>query len=128
MKLTKFPIPYWYFLLLPTLLYYLGVFLNVGVMALNHGQMPVLMPPGLGNHNFDFDATHVLMTNQTHLKFFCDWIWTGDGIASPGDALLWFGDKYTNMCLAVWAALMVRDTFKNETGSILCKARPNRTK
>ena len=38
-------IPYWYLLLGPAFLFYLGGLFNLGVMALNHGQMPVLTTP-----------------------------------------------------------------------------------
>ena len=100
--------PYWYLLVIPTALYYLGSFLNVGVMALNHGQMPVLIPSDLASQ-MDFDLRHVVMTAQTHFKFFCDWINLGEGIASPGDILIWFGQATSNIGAAIWAALMLKD-------------------
>jgi hypothetical protein len=102
-------IPYWYLLFSPIFLYYLGAFLNVGVMALNHGQMPVLMPTDIASQ-LDFDARHVLMTSSTHLKFFCDWMNLGEGVASPGDVLLWLSEAISTPCLAVWAALMIKDS------------------
>jgi len=51
-----------------------------------------------------------LMTHATHLKFFCDWINLGNGWASPGDLLIWFGEATTNTGLAIWAALMIKDS------------------
>jgi hypothetical protein len=105
----KLRIPYWYLLAVPTFLYYLGGFFNLGVMALNHGQMPVLMPSDIAAATGGFDDRHVLMTSATHLKFFCDWLNLGDGIASPGDILVWIGAATTNIGLALWAALMIKD-------------------
>ena len=81
----------------------------MGVMALNHGRMPVLMPSDLVESFGGFDDRHVLMTSATHLKFFCDWINLGSGIASPGDILIWLGEATTNIGLAVWATLMIKD-------------------
>lgn len=104
----KIKIPHWYFLFGPTFLYYLGGALNVGVMALNHGQMPVLMPSDIAAAN-GFDERHVLMTAATHFKFFCDWINLGEGIASPGDLLVWFGDYSASIGAAIWAVLMIKD-------------------
>ena len=104
----KFNFPYWYLLVIPTALYYLGSFLNVGVMALNHGQMPVLIPADVAVQ-MEFDARHVIMTAQTHFKFFCDWINLGDGIASPGDILIWLGQAVSNTSAAIWAVLMLKD-------------------
>lgn len=107
-------IPYWFFLLGPTFLYYLGGLFNLGVMALNHGQMPVLMPADIAAQS-GFDARHVLMTSASHLKFFCDWLDLGDGIASPGDLLLWLSQAISTPCLAVWAALMIKESNEGKT-------------
>lgn len=107
-------IPYWYLLAVPTILYYLGGLFNVGVMALNHGAMPVLMAPSLVATGVDFDNRHQLMTAATHLKFFCDWInVNGLGIASPGDLLVWLGDYFTIPGLITWGAFMLRDHNKS---------------
>lgn len=105
----KFRIPYWYLLLLPTFLYYIGGFLNLGVMTLNHGQMPVQIPPELQKGFFP-DERHCLMTAESHVKFLCDWLQLGFGIASPGDLLIWLGDKYNDGCLLAWSVLMVKDS------------------
>lgn len=105
----KFRIPYWYLLLGPTFLYYLGALFNLAVMALNHGQMPVLMPSDIAAM-VGFDSRHILMTHSTHLKFFCDWLNLGkDGVASPGDLLVWLSDEIGMTCLAIWATLMIKD-------------------
>jgi hypothetical protein len=110
----KLKIPYWYLLLGPTFLFYLGGLFNLGVMALNHGQMPVLIPTDIASQ-FDFDARHVLMTSATHLKFFCDWLSLGDGVASPGDLLLWLSQSISAPCLAVWVALMIKESNEGKT-------------
>ena len=89
-------------------MYYLGGFFNLGVMALNHGQMPVLLALDIAIAQ-GFDDRHVLMTSATHLKFFCDWLNLGDGIASPGDLLIWFGQATATMGAAIWAALIIKD-------------------
>jgi hypothetical protein len=102
-------IPYWYLLLGPTFIYYLGGLFNLGTMALNNGQMPVLMPADLAAQ-VGFDARHVLMTHSTHLKFFCDWLNLGEGIASPGDLLVWLGDSIAVTSWALWAALVIKDS------------------
>lgn len=105
----KFRIPYWYLLLGPTFLYYLGALFNLGVMALNHGQMPVLMPSDVAAA-VGFDSRHILMTHSTHLKFFCDWLNLGDyGVGSPGDLLVWLSEATKTTGLAVWAALIIKD-------------------
>ena len=105
----KFKIPYWYLLLGPTFLFYLGGLFNLGVMALNHGQMPVHLPPELVSQ-VEFDARHSIMTASTHLKFFCDWLSLDDGIASPGDLLIWLSQAISTPCLAVWATLMIKES------------------
>jgi hypothetical protein len=107
----KIKIPYWPLLIGPLFLYYLGAFFNVGVIALNHGQMPVLLPamPDTG-----FDERHQLMTAATHLKFFCDWINLGDGVASIGDLLLWASNSIATTCAVLWATMMIKDF--NERG------------
>lgn len=104
----KLKIPYWYFLLVPTFLYYLGGALNLIAMGVNHGQMPVLLPVDPG-----FDDRHILMSSATHLKFFCDWLNLGEGIASPGDLLVWLGDSTSTTCFAIWAAFMIKDYSKD---------------
>lgn len=100
-------IPYWQFLIGPTALYYLGAFFNLGVMALNHGQMPVQMPLGT-DAGMDMDIRHSIMTAATHLKFFCDWLQLGDGIASPGDLLIWFGEATQTIGFAIWGTLCIK--------------------
>lgn len=103
-------IPYWYLLLGPQALYYLGGLFNMGVMALNHGAMPVQVPPAIITAGVEFDARHQLMTMATHLKFFCDWINVdGLGVASPGDLLVWLGDYLTVPSLFAWGAFLIKD-------------------
>jgi len=87
----------------------------MGVMALNHGQMPVQLPANVATL-VDFDIRHTVMTSATHLKFFCDWIQLGDGIASPGDVLAWLGDAIMIPCLAIWAAFVIKDYNEGNNG------------
>jgi hypothetical protein len=81
------------------------------VMALNHGQMPVLAPAG-----FPFDPSdpfHVVMTASTHLKALADWIVIRHvGIASPGDFLEWFYSYFGTYSQIVWATLTIKDLLK----------------
>ncbi len=100
-------IPYWQFLLSPWIAYGLGFLSNVVVMAANHSQMPVNMPPGvLVDPN---DIFHAAMTSATHLKFLADWIVLGSGIASPGDFGLWLWDATWLPALAIWVSLVIKD-------------------
>ena len=106
----KLKLPYWYFLLAPTFIYYLGGALNLIAMGVNHGQMPVLMPSDVAMAMGGFDDGHSLMTSASHLKFFCDWLHlNGIGVASPGDLLIWLGDAFSTPCFAIWAVLMIKD-------------------
>lgn len=84
--------------------------MNVGIMAVNHGQMPVHVPPALLKSVVELDPRHCIMTSNTRLKFFCDWIDLGDeGVASPGDILIWFHELYNSVSLAIWSVLMIKD-------------------
>lgn len=105
----KFKFPYWPLLVVPICLYYLGALLNVSVMAINHGQMPVQIAASLITADFSLDDSHSVMTAASHLKFLCDWINLGVGIASPGDMLIWLSQYIMQPCAVVWAALMIKD-------------------
>ena len=118
--MSRLRIPYWYLLLGPSLMFGIGFFLNAFVMALNHGQMPVLMPDACSfgnvvNGQFPGDWVHVCMNHATHLKFLADWIViNGMGIASPGDFFEWAWEYSYLPSLLIWATLMVRDHGKND--------------
>jgi uncharacterized protein DUF5317 len=109
LKLPK--LPYWYLLVVPFLSPFLGVAINALVMAANHSQMPVNMPPGMEIDPSDW--VHTAMTAQTHLKFLCDWIvLRGVGIASPADLLIWLGEYTQVPAFFVWLTLIAKDTTK----------------
>lgn len=107
MRLPK--IPHWPFLLGPVILFATGAAMNIIVMGLNHGQMPV-------NHALcssmlePDDWKHACMTSATHLKVIADWlVINGMGVASIGDLLMWAGSATWNYSLIVWASLMIVD-------------------
>lgn len=103
-------VPYKYLLLGPIALYYLGAAMNILVVAMNHGQMPVLLPPGCVVETFQGDVLHTCMRHASHLKFLADWISLRDtGVASPGDLLIWLGDALRLPALWMWIALVVKD-------------------
>lgn len=105
-------IPFWELLVLPACTWCLGAFLNVFVIAMNKGQMPVLWPGGCSTWEGD-DADimiHRCMIHADKLKFLCDWIViNGYGIASPGDILLWASMYYGTYCYILWAFLTFKD-------------------
>lgn len=106
----KLKIPYWYLLLGPTIAHGVGFGLNALVMAVNHAQMPVLMPGGDVSLLNPDDLLHCAMTAQTHLKFLADWIVIKDsGIASPGDFLLWFYELTFMPSLVAWVTCIIKD-------------------
>jgi len=102
-------IPYWQFLLIPSLIYGIGWTLNAVVIAINHG-MPVLAYGALTCDTAVFDkAVHICMTPQTRLRFLADWIYTMGLMASPGDYLEWLGERLLWPSFIIWAVLMIRD-------------------
>lgn len=111
-------IPYWYLLLGPTLLFYLGIGVNAVVMGRNHGQMPVLWPGGcLAKSNWMGDYLHSCMTAKSRLKFLSDWInllGMNIGVASPGDLVLWLGYYTKAKAFWAWVALVIRDHCKKD--------------
>lgn len=99
-------IPYWYFLLLPTLLFVLGVLMNKLVIAANGGQMPVLWPGGCTEEGFDL--LHTCMTKATRYRFLADWIVSHDDVSSPGDYLIDFYEFTFRPFFIIWAVLMIQ--------------------
>ena len=94
----------WFWLIAPYVLYYLGFAMNVLVISVNHGTMPVAIPAhmqgaidvatasGIINGGL-IDQVHKVMVNGDHLKWLADWIQLDQiGTASPGDCFLWVGD------------------------------------
>lgn len=101
-------IPFLWMLVLPTVLYYGGYFMNAIVMAFNNGQMPVLVPGGCHSGLVFVTGVHKCMTETTRLNFLADWIVTNNGIASPGDFLLWVGDWLMMPMIFAWVALLIQ--------------------
>lgn len=107
-------VPYWPFLIVPAAAYGLGFLLNEIVISINNGQMPVLSPGGCssaiaGVLFTEDDYIHSCMTGASHLKFLSDWIIIkGMGIASPGDFLIWGGDRVMWPALIIWATLVIK--------------------
>lgn len=120
--MRKLRIPYWYLLLGPSLLFWLGLGLNALVMALNKNQMPVLWVSGVCTPQTRFaqDLVHVCMTAGTRLKFLADWAfqWTDVpgvfSIYSVGDALIGLGDATRVPLWCAWVALVIRDKSSKE--------------
>ena len=91
-------------LLAPPLLWVVGAGMNAIVMGVNNGQMPVLWPGGC--ERMPVDGLHVCMTAQTHLRVIADWIVMHNGVASPGDMILYLSDMIWYPTIAAWALLM----------------------
>jgi uncharacterized protein DUF5317 len=77
---------------IPPLLLGLGIGMNFLAVTMNHGIMPVVLPPS--GTIADKDKMHVAATANSRFLFLCDWIQlhaTRD-VASPGDCLITAGD------------------------------------
>lgn len=111
MRIPK--IPYWPFLLGPWLAFGIGFALNALVMAVNHGQMPVLTfdcDVNLARWVESGDYLHSCMVSTTHLKALADYIVIpGVGTASPGDFFEWASEWLGAWCLPVWIALVLKN-------------------
>lgn len=112
--LFPFKIPYWVFLFGPHLAFGLGFALNVLVMMVNHGKMPVYIPGGICFADVMEDPIHSCMVHQTHLKFLADWIFVraDNGIYSPGDFLEMIKAAVFPYNLVVWGTLVIHDRLK----------------
>ena len=109
MKVTlKNRIPYAWLLWVPAGAYALGYIMNSVVMAANGGQMPVLVPGGCTEATSFGTYIHTCMTNESRLKFLSDWVVMQQGVASPGDFLLWFSEPLFVPGMSAWVALVVR--------------------
>lgn len=83
-------------------LYWLGISLNVLVLSVNHGTMPVAHAPWI---YFDpDDPIHVAMTHAAHLKLLGDWLplYWKPAMASVGDLIYHLGDVIKYPCLFIW--------------------------
>lgn len=76
--------------------YHLGIILNMIVINLNGGRMPVYTQSNLGTVAV-YDTTHVIAGPQTMFGWLTDYI-SIDGLpryASPGDYMIWGGEWLT---------------------------------
>jgi len=76
---------------IPLLLLGLGIGMNFLAVTMNHGIMPVVLPPW--GTIADKDKMHVAATTNSRFLFLCDWIqlYATGAVASPGDCLITVG-------------------------------------
>ena len=103
-------IPRWTLVTVPALAFGIGFAMNAIVMAVNGGQMPVLVPgctPDLIDEAAP--AIHSCMEQTARLSFLADWIFIRHirAVASPGDFLEWFAQVTAAPCLIAWCALVL---------------------
>lgn len=104
-------IPYFWLLAAPYLAYAAGFLLNGICILANHHQMPVY-PVGGDCSFLDADTVHVCMSKASHLTVLADWIVSGDGISSIGDAFMDTCRATRLDVFIAWCILVVRDIFK----------------
>ena len=77
---------------IPLLLLGVGIGMNLLAVTVNHGIMPVVLPPS--GIIADKDKMHVAATANSRFLFLCDWIQlhATKHVASPGDFLITAGD------------------------------------
>jgi Family of unknown function (DUF5317) len=116
----KITFPYWYYLFLPTALYYFGWGLNILATTVNRGTMPVHFSQqywdmwalaGASIKGGDLvDDVHSVMKHSDHLKFLADWIQIrGIGTASIGDFFIYLGSTLQLPGLAAYIACIFED-------------------
>ncbi len=127
--LRKFP--YWYLILIPVLLFGLGVASNQAVLVANHGKFPVMLnaawsermcsvPADVDPSDIPasscmkggemIDKTHSVMGPNSHLKFLAD-IFPIGSIYSIGDGLIALGEWLLSFCPYMWLALVIRKLY-----------------
>lgn len=104
-------IPYFWLLAAPYLAFAVGFILNGIVVFANHHQMPVYPVGGDCSFLDADDLVHSCMTTHTHLKFLADWIVSGEGVSSIGDAFMDAFRATQIYVFLVWIVLIVRDIF-----------------
>jgi hypothetical protein len=93
---------------IPLILIGLGIGMNFLAVTMNHGVMPVVLPPW--GAIADKDKMHVAATAHSRFLFLCDWIQhyaTGD-VASPGDCLIRVGDFLKWPLVCMWVGFISR--------------------
>ena len=90
---------------IPLLLLALGIGMNFLAVTMNHGIMPVVLPPSsLIAHK---DHIHVAATANSRFLFLCDWIQlhASRNVASPGDFLISAGGFLKWPFVWIWLGL-----------------------
>jgi hypothetical protein len=124
--------PYWYLLVIPVLLFGLGIASNQAVLVANHGKFPVAMnaawmdkmctlpedvdpadvpASSCANGGEMIDMTHSVMGPNSHLKMLSDIFPLGHAIYSVGDGLLSLGDWLLSFTPIMWLALTIRKLY-----------------
>lgn len=87
---------------IPPLLLGLGIGMNFLAVTMNHGIMPVVLPPW-GTIAVT-DKMHVAATANSRFLFLCDWIQLHGTarVASPGDFLITLGDFLKWPLVLIW--------------------------
>lgn len=129
LKLRKFP--YWYLIVIPALLYGLGIASNQAVLISNHEKFPVMMNAVMIAKDCDssdykpeelepipevacikggemIDLKHSIMGPNSHLKVLSDIFLVGGRSLSIGDMLLDLGEWLFRFSSVLWLALTVR--------------------
>ena len=113
----KIRIPYWYLLILPSLLMWFGMFLNAFAVMENGHTMPVLVTNCQETQavwSMWGDTIHSCMTHSTKYKILTDWFFIPNlGTASIGDFFEWISDKFYLPFIYMWVALIIKK-FNNE--------------
>lgn len=128
--LRKFP--YWYLIVVPILLFCLGVASNQSVLVANHGKFPVMLSEGAyyqycTAHSEEDEATapaiscikggqmidpvHSVMGPNSHFKVLSDIIPLGSAIYSIGDGLIELGLFLLGYTPIMWLALVLRKIY-----------------
>ena len=94
---------YAWLLWIPFLLLGLGIVMNFVAVTMNHGAMPVVLPPS--GIIAEKDKMHVAATVNSRFLFLCDWIQLHGTkrVFSPGDFLITAGDSLKWPVVWVWA-------------------------
>ena len=112
-----FRVTFLWILLLPYFFTFVGAASNQAVLIANGDKFPVLLNI-VKQHEYDvdangfLDATHCLMTKNTHLNALEDIFDFHTDIYSVGDLLLETGDWLGSFCTFVWGAFAIAKLHK----------------
>jgi Family of unknown function (DUF5317) len=103
---------------IPLLLLATGIGMNLLAVTMNHGNMPVVLPPT--GVIAEKDSMHVAATANSRFLFLCDWIQlqTARHVASPGDFLITAGDSLKWPLVWMWVGFTLgHSTWRKLIGS-----------